>query len=200
MNDYEDGRGQSALLIATGAKLEEEWERHDVATAARRLMDPLVSFTAGHDLTVVHYGSWARIMRTTFGEFFTSASLAERPPCGPGANLSGALHGALSQRDGDGQLNVFAVSDFHIDPEEIGRVRRVLAFARNVTLVAVRIGTNRDGMGQAHELDEFQSGQADTVEAVYCHDGRGRDVGHDLAAQVINRMQALRARRVPAVV
>lgn len=195
MDDYEDSRGQSALLIGTGVRLDEEWERHDVATAARRLMDPLVSFTAGHELAVVHFGSWARITRTTFGEFFTAGSLSERPDCGPGANLSGALLGALSQRDGDGQLNVFAVSDFHLDPEEVRRVRRVLAFARNVTMVTVRIGTDSDGMAQTLELDEFQSGHADSVEAVYCHDGRGRDVGHDLAAQVIARMKALRGRR-----
>jgi hypothetical protein len=193
-------RGQTALLMGVGERLTPEWDRNDVPVAAGRLIDPMRDFATSDELTVIRFGDRAVIERTTFDAFAEPASRARRmlEECGPGDNLPGALHAALSQRVGHTPLNVYGVSDYHLDPERIEELKAILRAAPNVTFIVVRIGTDGVGQDEANQLDVFQSGKDDSVEAVYYNDGKGRDIGHDLKRQIRLRMEMLHGRRFPA--
>lgn len=188
-------RARTVFAVAVGSEMDAEWETSRVPQALRRLAAAARTYAPhGGPLTVIHYGSRVRVGDPTTFDEFERVGLLDRPDCGPGANLSGAIYGALSQREGDERLHLYVISDCNMDPAELERAKRVVEHARNLVVVVVRVSTDADGLDAAYELDEFAAGNDDNVELVHYSDGHGRDVGANLEGHVSRRMNVILAR------
>lgn len=194
-------RGSVVFAIGAGKQMDAEWEAGHVAQAQRRLVDAAVPYMTGNVINRVFWGTNVVIAKPAKCSELVDSTLHERPECGPGANLSGALYAALSQRQGDEPLLVFVVSDMNIDPEELERAKHVVRHAPNTVVIIVRVSTDIDGSEAAYEFDEFATNEStfDCVELVHFTDHCGRLVGSaGLEGHIRRRLDVIGARRATA--